>query len=133
MTKLPSDDQKLQAFLRQYRPVSPPARPDLEEQLMQVIAFNSQTTINKPTNLAIAKPQKPNLVRQLWLIPSTMAAGLLITWSSSHFLLTAPELASNNLEFFLETNWNDVTGETGANPSSNNLPNDWMLETQPIN
>ncbi|MEO8893698.1 MAG: hypothetical protein ABI417_19600 [Coleofasciculaceae cyanobacterium] len=132
MTKLPSDDQKLQAFLRQHRPVPPPATIDLEEQLMQAIAFNSNTTVNKQTNLVCVKPQKLNLVRQLWLIPSTIAACLLIT-SSSHLFFTAPELANASLESFLETNWNDVTGETAANPARNNLLNDWILETKPVN
>jgi hypothetical protein len=137
MIHLPSDDQKLQAFLRQHRPVPPPAQPDLEEQFMQLItpkaiAFNPNTT-HKQTNLAIAKPKKLNRIRQLWLIPSTIAAGLLITWSSSRLLLPTTELANANLESFLETNWNDVIGDTATNPASNNLQNDWILETHPIN
>jgi len=61
----------------------------------------------------------------LWLIPSTIAISLLITWSSSR----VPELANASLESFLETNWNDVTGDTATNPASNNLQNDWTLET----
>lgn len=124
MTKLSSDEQKLQAFMRQHRPVPPPASPDLEEQLMQAIAFNSNTTVNKPINLAIAKSQKPNRVRQRWLIPSTIAAGLLITWSSTRLLIPTSELANASLEAFLETNWNDVIGETAVNPALNNLQND---------
>lgn len=120
MTQLSSDDQKLQAFLRQHRPVPPPASPELEEQLMQAIAFDAKTTVDKQTNLALAKSQKPNQARLLWLIPSTIAASLLIIWSSSHLLIPAPELANASLESFLETNWNDVTGET----TINNIQND---------
>ncbi len=131
MTKLPSDDQELQAFLHQHRPVPPPAPPELEEQLMIAITLNNTTT-NKQLNLAIAKTKKPNRVKQFWVIPSSIAAGLLVTWSSLHLLLPATELANANLESFLETNWNDVTGDTAANSNNNNLQNDWILETQPI-
>lgn len=131
MTQLSSDDQKLQAFLRQNRPTPPPTTSDLEEQIMQAIACTNTTT-NKSTNLAIAKPQKPNRVRQLWLIPSTIAAGLLITSSSVRLLFPTPEASNASLESFLETNWNDVTGETANNPARNNLLNDWILETKSV-
>jgi hypothetical protein len=124
MTQLSSDDQKLQAFLRQHRPVPPPASSELEEQLMQAIAFDAKTTDDRQTNLAFAKSQKPNQARLLWLIPSTIAASLVIIWSSSHLLIPAPELANASLESFLETNWNDVTGETTMNPAINNIQND---------
>lgn len=130
MTKLPSDDQEFQVFLHQHRPVPPPAPPELEKQLMIAITLNNTPT-NKQYNLAIVKTKKPNRVKQFWVIPSTIAAGLLATWSSSHLLLPATELANANLESFLETNWNDVTGDTAAN-LTNNLQNDWILETQPI-
>lgn len=130
MNKLLSDDQ-LQTFMRQHRPVPPPPAPDLEEQLMNAIACNSQATDFNQLNLAIAKPHRTKRL-QSWYIPSTIVAGLLITLSSFHLLIYSKELANANLEFFLETNWNDVTGDPTSNPGSNNSQTDWMLQTSSI-
>lgn len=122
MSKQLSDEQRLQAFLRQHRPVPPPASPDLEAQLMKAITHSPQDTVSNQPKLAFAKPQKI-IRRQLWLISSTIAAGILIVGSISHLLIPSPEVANANLEFFLETNWNEVIGD----PGNNNLPTDWML------
>jgi hypothetical protein len=130
MSKLPSNDQQLQVFLRKYRPEPPPPLPDLEEQLMLAISCTSKTTAHNQVNLSLTKTPK-KIWCTLWLIPSTIAVGLLISWSSIQLLIPSPELANANLESFIETNWNDVTGDPPANPM-NNLQTDWMLQTNSI-
>lgn len=112
MTQLPPDDKELKAFLHQHRPTPPPPNPELEAQLMIAITNNPHA-------------QKPIRRQRLLAIASSLAASLLLVWSSSPFLITKPDNAS--LEAFLESNWNDVTGQIATNTPSN-IQSDWMLE-----
>jgi len=113
MTQLPPDDKRWQEFLRQHRPTPPPAAADLEEQLMNQIATSPQ----------------PTLTRQLWSVPSALAAGLLMVWSGYRTLIPSPELSNSaSLEAFLENNWNEVVGETPVSLASNSTQTDWTLE-----
>ncbi|MBD0361655.1 MAG: hypothetical protein ICV55_02530 [Coleofasciculus sp. C3-bin4] len=113
MTQLPPDDKRWQEFLRQNSPTPPPAAADLEEQLMNEIATSPQ----------------PTLTRQLWTVPSALAAGLLMVWSGYRTLIPSPELSNSaSLEAFLENNWNEVVGETPVSSASNSTQTDWMLE-----
>lgn len=113
MTQLPPDDKRWQEYLRQNSPTPPPAAADLEEQLMNEIATSPQ----------------PTLTRQLWTVPSALAAGLLMAWSGYRTLIPSPELSNSaSLEAFLENNWNEVVGETPVSSASNSTQTDWMLE-----
>lgn len=113
MTPLPEDEKKWLEFLRKNRPTPPATANDLEEQLMTVIATSDQQV----------------KTRKMWLVPSAIAASLLMTWSGYFFLnisQNSPNYAS--LETFLENNWNEVVGEVPANSQSHGSQADWMLE-----
>jgi hypothetical protein len=85
----------------------------LEEQLMNEIATSPQ----------------PTLTRQLWTVPSALAAGLLMVWSGYRTWIPSPELSNSaSLEAFLENNWNEVVGETPVSSPSNSTQTDWILE-----
>lgn len=109
MTQLPPDDRQWKEFLRQHRPVPPPAAPELEERLMQAI-------------------EKSPIHRRLWAVPPALAAGLLMAWSGYRTMIPLPA-ASNSatLEAFLENNWNSVVGDTLPNSHTSITPDDWMV------
>lgn len=109
MTQLPPDDHQWKEFLRQHRPVPPPAAPELEDRLMQAI-------------------EKSPINRRLWAVPPALAAGLLMAWSGYRTLIPLPPSSNPaSLEAFLETNWNSVVGDTLPSSHSNSTPDDWMV------
>ncbi|MBD1805995.1 hypothetical protein H6F98_11090 [Microcoleus sp. FACHB-SPT15] len=111
MTQCPDDEKQWQEFLRQHRSTPPPAKADLEEQLMN----------------AVEKSQSP-VSRQLWAVPPVIAASLLMAWSGYRTLIPFPELSNSaSLEAFLENNWEGVVGETSTYSQSNNTQTDWMV------
>ncbi|NEQ23364.1 MAG: hypothetical protein F6K28_30265 [Microcoleus sp. SIO2G3] len=111
MTQFPDDEKQWQEFLRQHRSTPPPAKADLEEQLMN----------------AVEKSQSP-VSRRLWTVPPVIAAGLLMAWSGYRTLIPFPELSNSaSLEAFLENNWEGVVGETSTYSQSNNTQTDWMV------
>jgi hypothetical protein len=98
MTQLPPDDQALKQFLQQHRSPVPAASPDLEAQIMQAV---EQTPVAKSQPHA----HKP---RRLWVVPSAIAASLLVAFGSSHWIKVHQPTAADleNLAAFLETSWN---------------------------
>ncbi len=108
MSEFPKDDKNLTGFLRKYRPDVPPAKLDFEQQLMTEIAKIPQ---NSPKNKLFSWPH-----RGLWLLPPTIAAGLLIAWNGHRYLLSPQpspaELAS--LEVFIENNWDGMVNDKPA-------------------
>lgn len=108
MSEFPKDDKNLTGFLRKYRPDIPPAKSDFEQQLMTEIAKISH---NSPKHKLFALPH-----RSLWLLPPTIAAGLLIAWNGHRALLSPQpsqaELAS--LEVFIENNWDGMVNDKPA-------------------
>lgn len=111
MKPFPEDDPRLSVFLKQHRPDIPPASPDLEAQIMAAIA----TT---PQQLATVEP--PLLPRsrwtrsKRWVVPSAIAAGLLVSLMSYRSLTPAPTLSEAELaelETFIETTWHDPVVE----------------------
>ncbi len=103
MTQQPKDDQDFANFLRQHRPVPPPAQPDLEERLMSAIA-------QVEPDLKVSGKPLLNGYRSLWLVPPAIAAGLLSYWAGERVLLpTKPSSAQlARLEVFMETSWDSV-------------------------
>lgn len=102
MSQPPDDSDRLVHFLQQHRPIPPSPAPDLEQRIITA---------------AVASPQTRTLTYQrFWLIPSVMAASLLIAWGSISLLMhpipNAAELAS--LEKFIENNWDDVGDSSEA-------------------
>lgn len=113
MTPLPEEEKEWLAFLRENRPTPAAKANDLEEQLMKAIATSSQQV----------------KTRKMWLVPSAIAASLLMTLSGYFFLNlshNSPNYAS--LETFLENNWNEVVGEVPVNSQSNGSQGDWLSE-----
>jgi hypothetical protein len=95
----PHDDEALKQFLRQHRSPIPPASPDLEARIMQ--AVGQSTT-------AQTKCQRTSSNRRLWLVPSTIAASLLVALASFQLVSLRRETNANqiaNMETFLENNW----------------------------
>jgi hypothetical protein len=104
MSKLPKDDQKLVDFIHQYRPEVPPGSEDLEARIMAALeAKHPSEAMQKSSVIPLRR-------RRLWLMPPAIAAGLLISWGTHHWLTPAPptetEIAS--LEVFIETTWDEV-------------------------
>jgi hypothetical protein len=108
MTRFPNDDKDLVNFLRQHRPEVPPASADLEQQILRHVETLHATSLRTP-NLRHRSP--------LWLVPSTIAAGLVAAVISYDAFIPAQpspaELAK--LERFMESNWQGVVSD---NPDS---------------
>jgi hypothetical protein len=104
MTQFPDDDPALTHFLRQHRSTPPPASPDLEDRILQAIATDA---LKKPPGAQVIPFHKR---RRLWLVPSTLAAGLLVALVSYQMLprfqqTDRKETAS--LETFVENTWDN--------------------------
>jgi hypothetical protein len=129
MTQLPPDDKQWQEFLRKHRPTPPPAAANLEDQLMNAICVNSETGSQKgEPHFPNVTSRKPVRIWRLWAVPSVIAAGLLMALTSSRLLIFSPDSSNASLEAFLETNWNEVVGDTSTNSSSNSVQADLILE-----
>lgn len=104
MSKLPKDDQKIVEFLRQHHPDVPPGSEDLEARIMAAVeASHPSEAIKKSSVIPLRR-------RSLWLMPPAIAAGLLITWGTHHWLTPAPPTATElaSLEVFIENTWDEV-------------------------
>lgn len=119
------DDDKLINFLSQYRPVPPPASPQLEEELIKRIK------------------QEPMASKYsyhwFWVLPGAMAATLLMIWGGDRWLRPSPQIAGNpeELETFLMDSWTLATEDTSYTSEINNSNIYWLtfadsqLETNP--
>ena len=104
MTQFPDDDSALTHFLRQHRSTPPPASPELEDRILQAIASNSPA--KQPGAQVIPLHQR----RRLWLVPSTLAAGLLVALVSYQTLPRFQQTDHKdtvNLETFVENTWDN--------------------------
>lgn len=125
MNNLPPDDEKLVEFLRQYRPVPPPAGASAEERLLA--AIESEPKVR----------HSPYSFR--WAIPALVAAGVLLVWGSIRLFtpLTLPQgqVADRNrdatdtadIEEFMFSSWNGAID--GATPIAYNdsSESNWAL------
>ena len=123
--KFPSDDDKLVAFIRTYRPVPPPGSVHLEQRLLATV---SKTPISRQRH---AKRQ--------WFIPGACLASLLLVWVGWRWHSPQPQVAVNaeELETFFVENW-QTTFVDSMSPfqyvnNSNELDwsvlGDWPTET----
>jgi len=112
MTKYPhDDDERLVEFLRQHRPSVPPAAPNLEQQIL----------------LGASSHMRHQGRRQLWFVPPTIVAGLLMTWGGYRILSpSSPSVDTASLETFLVNNWDGVVGDTSVAPQSDTAEADWL-------
>lgn len=94
------DDENLVAFLKQYRPVAPPARANVEEQLMELVA-------REPV------PPARHSHQFFWIISSAMAGSLLLAMGGYRWLAPSSQVATKpeELESFMVDGWNSALGE----------------------
>ena len=86
MKKLPNhqNNSQLSQFLRKYQPIAPPAPDDFEHNLFTLIEKESQVTAQK--------------YNRKWILPSAIAASLMLILSSYYFLKPASQTANQNQE-----------------------------------
>ncbi|MBF2020574.1 MAG: hypothetical protein IGR93_10815 [Hydrococcus sp. C42_A2020_068] len=122
MNQFPDDDEQLVSFLKQYRPVPPQARADMEAQLMELV-----------TREPPPPPRHPH--QFFWLVSSAMAGSLLLAVGSYRWLNPSPQVATNQqeLEAFLVDSWNGAIEETSVtSPTTTHTSEaDWLLMTEP--
>ena len=120
MTQFPNNDEKLVTFLREHCPLPPPARADAEEQLMGLV--EKQSILSQKSRQAF-----------FWLVPSAIAACILLAWGSCRWLNPPPQIATNSdeLEAFLVNNWEGVMGETSWTSQTESPEADSLLMTAP--
>ncbi|NJR49147.1 MAG: hypothetical protein HC780_05830 [Leptolyngbyaceae cyanobacterium CSU_1_3] len=102
MSQLPDDDQEWVEFLRQHRPLPPPAADGLEDRIF--------SALEAETLSPIAAAQLDRKRRPRWLVPSAIAASLVAAFLS-HRILTPPQPSPTELallEDFIETNWQNT-------------------------
>ncbi|PSB03096.1 hypothetical protein [Merismopedia glauca] len=114
------DDLTLLKFLRQHQGVSPPSAPDLEARIMQAVA---------------TCPRLSRSRRYLWIVPSAIAVGSVLTWVGTQFFipLTAPVETAEVEEFWTE-NWEAVSQEPtiqDTSSTSTTVLADELLDSHP--
>ena len=109
MNQLP-DDPKLTNFLQQYRPPTPPAAPDLEDRVLQLIAATEpDTTSPIPTHRAgvvhLLRRSHPQ-----WLVSAGIAASLIVGFGGYRWLMPSQPNAADmaSLEAFIEASWQNT-------------------------
>jgi hypothetical protein len=115
MTQFP-DDERLIEFLRQYRPEVPPAKPNLEQQILQ--SLEAAPPSARPS-LRIIKPTIAKLA-------TGMAAGMLLVLGG-YRLLSPAFVDTASLETFMVNNWDGIIGEIPETSTSDNTEAEWML------
>ena len=119
-----SDDEKLIAFLKQYRPLPPSLATNLEDKLIQKIQQEPRLSNRKFPWL-------------FWAIPSAIAASLLLVWGGSRWGQTSPQIAVNSheIEGFIVETWEGSMEENSLNSSHATLLSDLLLmnDFQPNN
>jgi hypothetical protein len=111
MSRFPEDDLKLTEFLKQYQPVVPAAKPEVEEQLMSAITSTPQPQrVVIPTNRSVARGQP----RILWAVPAAIAAGLVAMVVSHRTFAPVSQTSASEvaeLQNFIESTWHDAIAE----------------------
>jgi hypothetical protein len=116
MNQLPEEDENLIIFLRQNRPVSPPASSNFEQKLMNAIDDRQQQ--NKRNNYFI------------WSIASAILVAFGIYWFGvDRSYRVADNLDNTEIENVLFGSWQEVD-ESSYLPQDNNISEaDWLLIT----
>lgn len=111
MNQPPEKTDGLVKFLRQHRPNSPPAAPQLEERILARVAGDRART----------RRYSPRL---LWLIVPSIIASLSLAFSGMKTGIFSPDPASNSaqIEAFMEQAWNGLLQDEMLEPSP-----DWPL------
>ncbi|MBW4471153.1 MAG: hypothetical protein KME45_12220 [Stenomitos rutilans HA7619-LM2] len=117
MSQFPNDDHELVAFLKQHRPQAPPPDPALESRL-----FDTIDALPTQQNVVVFQRSQPRVRRSLvWLVPPTLAAGLVATLVGYHTLVPAKPSATDlaSLQAFMESNWQ---GTVNSSSTDEELP-----------
>ena len=93
MRKFPSDDDKLVAFIREYRPMPPPSSVNLEQRLIEMV--NKTPICESPS------------YKRRWLIPGACMVSVLLLWVGWRWSTPQPQIAATTeeLETFLVESW----------------------------
>lgn len=110
MTRFPDDDDKLAHFLRRHQGAPPPARPDLEEQLMAAVEAHPLPTAEPATVVPLLRPERR---RRRQMVSGTIAASLVIgmVGYQLHAMKQQREADLARLEDFIETSWNGTVSD----------------------
>jgi hypothetical protein len=119
MKKLPQSEDSLVVFLRNYHSVAPEARADLENNLMAKIQNHSVNS-------------RKNTYKFSWILPSAIAGGTLIAWSTYCSLSPKPQAIVNSeeLEIFVVDNWENTIKDRTYSPNFISLEQDWLSLTE---
>lgn len=100
MNQLP-DDEKLVAFLKQYRPVPPTGKAKVEEQLMELVT-------REPI------PPARHSHQFFWIVSSAMAGSLLLAMGGYRWLTPSSQVAAQpeEIESFMVDSWNSALGDS---------------------
>lgn len=113
------EQQQLISFLKAYRPVPPTASKSLEERLMKRIE-------QEPITSKYSSSWR-------WIVPSTLAASLLLLWGGYSLFFPKPQMvaSSEELESFLMENWTDTMGESSVTSGINSTDVNWFNLADP--
>lgn len=118
MSQIPNDDHELVAFLKQHRPQAPPPDPALESRLLDAI-----DALPRQENLVPFRRSQPRARRSslVWLVPPTLAAGLVASILGYRVLVPAKPSATDlaSLQAFMESNWQ---GTVNSSSTDEELP-----------
>ncbi|NJK50307.1 hypothetical protein HC931_21235 [Candidatus Gracilibacteria bacterium] len=119
MTHFPDDDEQLIAFLKEYHPIAPPAKADLEMQLMELVT-------REP-------PPIKHSHQFFWIISSAMAGSLVLAIGGYRFFSSTPKFAANpeELETFLVDNWNSSVEEIPVIDPMYTAQGNWLMLSEP--
>ncbi len=110
------DDLKLIEFLQQYSPVAPSPENNFEDNLF---------------NLLAKEPQIHSQIHsRKWLLPSAIAASLILISGGYYFLKPSPQMANQNeeIEEFLVNSW-DGTIQGNYINNENTPEGEWLILT----
>lgn len=126
-----NSDKKLVNFLKQYRPNSPEAAPDLEQKLLAAL---ERDEADRPklawSESQLDRPEKRLRISSIakWTFPPAIAAGLLVSWSAYRLLVPAPinQDETAKLEAFLINNWEGVANCYSGEIAGDRAQTDWL-------
>jgi hypothetical protein len=121
MNRFPEDDERLVAFLKEYRPVPPKARSNAESQLMELV------TREPP-------PPARHSHQFFWIVSSAVTGSLLLAVGGYRWLNPSPQFANNpeELETFVVDSWSGAMGDSPvAVPAQRTAESEWYFLSEP--
>lgn len=93
------EDRELVDFLQRYQPLPPPPAANLEVRILTALSPQHTPVQNKRSPWSF-----------LWMVPSAIALGIVVTWSAGQLLSPSPPSAAElvELETYVEDSWDGV-------------------------